>query len=115
LNLINYAIQSQEMFNKMGRYYIKYEEVLNMYMQLLEDIEMFNSFLKISAKEIIEKNSKIKLSLSMDNDHFLGLNSLQMSDIRCPNNNKNFSDSKKDKLITSSTNVESSTIVIPSN
>lgn len=51
-------MQSQEMFNKMGRYYVEYEEILNMYMQILEDIEIFNAYLKGSVREIIERNKK---------------------------------------------------------
>lgn len=33
-------------------------------MQLLEDIDLFNSFLKSSVKEIISKNNQVKMSFA---------------------------------------------------
>lgn len=54
INLMNFILQSQEMFNKMGRYHITHNEILNMYLELLQDLDYFNIFLKKSIKILIK-------------------------------------------------------------
>lgn len=42
LNVCNYMLVSQEMFNKMGRYHINYHEILNLFLQLIKDLNIYN-------------------------------------------------------------------------
>ena len=53
LNLMNFILQSQEMFNKMGRYHLDHCEILNMYLQMLQDLDYFNRFIKNSVNSLI--------------------------------------------------------------
>lgn len=44
------------MFNKMGRYYIEYEEIMSMYLQVLQDLDLFNSYINKTASAILIRN-----------------------------------------------------------
>lgn len=46
LNLINFILLSQYTFNKMGRYYIERREILDLFLMYLEDLTIFNSYIK---------------------------------------------------------------------
>ena len=46
LNLVNFILQSQATFNKMGRYYIEHEEILKLYLMFLQDLNVYNEFIK---------------------------------------------------------------------
>ena len=50
LNLVNYILQSQYTFNKMGRYYIEYNEILNLFVMYLKDLTVYNQFIKDLSK-----------------------------------------------------------------
>lgn len=84
------------MFNKMGRYHIEQEEILSMYMQLLEDLNLFNSYIKISVKIIMDRNNKSMSSVPDTTQFDL---SLRLDSIRV-NHNRGM---KKDKIGTSTT------------
>lgn len=46
------------MFNKLGRYHIEYEEIISMYIQILRDLDLFNSYINKSANAIMLENIK---------------------------------------------------------
>lgn len=46
------------MFNKLGRYHIEYQEIISMYIQILKDLDLFNSFINKSANAIITEHIK---------------------------------------------------------
>lgn len=46
LNIINFILQSQAAFNKMGRYYIERVEILTLYLMFLHDLNIYNEFIK---------------------------------------------------------------------
>ena len=46
VNLVNYILRSQQTFNKMGRYYIDHKELLSLFMKYLEDLLIYNAFIK---------------------------------------------------------------------
>jgi hypothetical protein len=52
----------------MGRYHFGHEEIISMYMQLLEDLNLFNSYIKISVKIIMDRNNQSLCSVP-DNNH----------------------------------------------
>ena len=47
LNLVNYILLSQYTFNKMGRYYIDHKEILNLFVMYLNDIIVYNDYIKM--------------------------------------------------------------------
>jgi hypothetical protein len=102
LNLINSIMQMQEMLNKMGRYYISHEEILNVYIQLLEDMGIFNIYLKTSVKEIMDRSNLAKTASSLQLINSIkSIKSIKINDISLGDQTKN----AKDKEATSSTNV----------
>lgn len=54
--------QSQDLFNKMGRYHLSYNEILNMFMQLLKDLNHFNVYIKKSVGKVM-KNLRTKTEI----------------------------------------------------
>jgi hypothetical protein len=46
LNLINYILNSQSTFNKMGRYFPEREEMLNVFIMYIHDLIVYNKFIK---------------------------------------------------------------------
>lgn len=46
LNLVNYILKSQQTFNKMGRYYLNHKELLSLFIKYLEDLLVYNTFIK---------------------------------------------------------------------
>ena len=60
LNLINFILQSQESFNKMGRYYIEQDEILNLFVMYLDDLTIYNDYTKRLAKVITRKINNLK-------------------------------------------------------
>jgi hypothetical protein len=46
LNMMNFILQMQNIFNKMGRYYSEHEEMLNLFLVLLQDMTIYNDFIK---------------------------------------------------------------------
>lgn len=46
LNLVNYILHSQQTFNKMGRYYLPHKELLALFIKYLEDLIVYNAFIK---------------------------------------------------------------------
>ena len=60
LNLINFIILSQESFNKMGRYYVEHEEILNLFIMYLDDLTIYNDYTKKLAKLLTKTVNYIK-------------------------------------------------------
>lgn len=62
LNLVNYILRSQQTFNKMGRYYLPHKELLALFIKYLEDLIVYNAFIKrvtaLSIKNIKEAGSE---------------------------------------------------------
>ena len=56
LNISNYILVSQEMFNKMGRYHPNYYEIINLYMELLKDMNFYNSYIRKTVQTISKEN-----------------------------------------------------------
>lgn len=44
--------------NKVGRYYPKYKEMLSLFVVYLDDLSVFNSFLKTVSKKAVESALK---------------------------------------------------------
>ena len=61
---MNYILQSQEMFNKMGRYHFDHNEIINMYLQLLQDLDYFNLFIKKSIKILLNASQEQAINSS---------------------------------------------------
>ena len=61
LNLINYILESQGTFNKMGRYFPEREEMLNVFIMYINDLIVYNMFVKniveLSLKELVSSCS----------------------------------------------------------
>lgn len=55
LNLCNYILQSQYTFNKMGRYYLEYNEIINLFIMYLNDLIVYNSYIKELSKLAVKK------------------------------------------------------------
>lgn len=47
------------MFNKLGRYHIEYQEIISMYIQVLRDLDLFNSYINKSANAILLENLQV--------------------------------------------------------
>lgn len=47
LNLVNYILMAQYTFNKMGRYYIDHKEILNLFVMYLNDLIIYNDYIKL--------------------------------------------------------------------
>lgn len=73
-----------------------------MYMQLLEDLNLFNSYIKISVRVIMDRNNQ---SLNSVQDCHKFDFELKLASVRLSVQNP-----KKDKIGTSSTQAESSSI-----
>ena len=56
LNISNYILVSQEMFNKMGRSHPNYYEIINLYMELLKDMNFYNSYIRKTVQTISKEN-----------------------------------------------------------
>lgn len=107
LNLCNYILQSQEMFNKMGRYHIEHEEILSMYMQLLDDLNHFNNYVKLSVRVILDRHNQSRLSMAdckLDYPIDLGAISVKRPHSKATG--------KKEKMATSATQAETSSIAL---
>lgn len=63
INLMNYILESQETFNKMGRYYIDHHEIFNMFIILLYDLDYFNLYIKKTVKKMVTFKEEKKKSL----------------------------------------------------
>lgn len=87
----------------MGRYHFGHEEIISMYMQLLEDLNLFNSYIKIGVKIIMDRNNQSLCSVP-DNNH---INFSQKLDSIRVQYQKSM---KKDKMGTSATQAETSCI-----
>jgi len=63
LNLTNYILQSQYTFNKMGRYYLNYNEILSLFLMYLKDLTIYNSYIKqtvqLSIKTIRQADQEL--------------------------------------------------------
>ena len=55
---MNFIIESQEMFNKMGRYYHHFNEIFNMFLMFLQDIEYFNHYIKKTIKKLLQETEE---------------------------------------------------------
>ena len=53
INLSQMILKTQESFNKMGRYYIDHKEVLSLFMMYLDDLNVYNSFIKNIARVLV--------------------------------------------------------------
>ena len=62
VNMMNFILQSQEMFNKMGRYHSDFNEIINMYLQFLQDLDYYNIFMKKSIKILLQDDKIRKMS-----------------------------------------------------
>jgi hypothetical protein len=62
LNLVNYILRSQYTFNKMGRYYLEHKELLGVFIKYLQDLLVYNTFIKtvtsLSLKNIRDAGSE---------------------------------------------------------
>jgi hypothetical protein len=67
LNLVNYILQSLYTFNKMGRYYLDHQEVISLYMMYLNDLIVYNSFIKEISKMSMRS---IKVSTGEEMKHY---------------------------------------------
>lgn len=89
----------------MGRYHIENQEILSMYMQLLEDLNHFNAYIKMSVRAIMDRNNESKISLTdCISDYPIELPKIQVKKVKV--------ESSKDKVATSATQAETSSIGI---
>lgn len=58
MNLANYLLQSQSLFNKMGRYHIKNNEMIIIFLEILYDLTAFNSFFRNSVQFMLNKDKR---------------------------------------------------------
>ena len=55
INLMNSVLESQEIFNKMGRYYLGFRELFNMFIMILRDVDFYNMYIKKTIKKFLKK------------------------------------------------------------
>lgn len=47
-------LKTQEVMNKVGRYYPRYKEMLSLFIVYLDDLSVYNGFLKTVSKKAVE-------------------------------------------------------------
>lgn len=69
LNLGTYLLTSQRTFLQTGRYYRNYQEILSLYLQLVQDLNNFNEFIKklvsyFLSKIVEEESCKVQITIN---------------------------------------------------
>lgn len=63
INLMTYVLKSQDTFNKLGRYYIHFQEAFNTFLMLLHDLDLYNMYIKRTVKKVMEETNKSEKNL----------------------------------------------------
>lgn len=77
---MNYILCAQYTFNKMGRYYIDHREILNLFVMYLNDIIIFNDYIKFVTNRSVKAIGESQKDLL--SHHFLFITEAQKTSDR---------------------------------